>query len=210
MKKISALMPLLLILCACERGQGISLKPYEETFGTPQQFQICHGFGCTERTDVTLTAPEWRAVLQPFAVHAENAEQERTQIAQTVGRMEKMVQHKTGMNTDGPEATTFERDQDQMDCIDEAINTTRTLRFIENTGLLKWNQVVDPVHRGYFVDAMWPHNSGAVQDKKTGEKYVIDSYYSATGEPAHIIPLETWINNWSPQRAGLQDRSSGQ
>ncbi len=209
MKKISALLPLLL-LCACERGQGISLKPYEETFGTPQQFQVCHGFGCTERTNVTLTAPEWNVVLQPFSIRAANAQEEREKIAQTIGRMEKMVQHKTGMNADGPEATTFERDQDQMDCIDEAVNTTRYLKFIESTGLLQWNQVVDPVHRGYFVDAMWPHNSGAVKDKATGQKYVIDSYYNATGEPAHVIPLETWINNWSPKRSGRPDRSSDQ
>ncbi|MCB1681745.1 MAG: hypothetical protein KDI61_09445 [Alphaproteobacteria bacterium] len=210
MKKIFPLLAALILLPACERGQGMSLKPFEETFGTPQKFQVCHGFGCTIRTDVSLNAAEWRSVLEPFAAPAANAQEERQQIAVTVGRMETMVQQKTGMNTDYAKATTFERDQDQMDCIDEAINTTRTLRFIEKAGMLRWNDVVDPVHRGYFVDAMWPHNSGAVKDKQTGQKYVIDSYYADTGKPADIVPLEIWLNNWSPERAGLLDHSSDQ
>lgn len=207
MKNSLRLLALCLLLTACERGQGISLAPYEETWGTEQSFQVCHGFSCTNRTPVTLDRNDWQAILSPFREPASSAEEERSKIAQSIGHIEKIVQQKTGMNPDLGEARTFERDQDQMDCIDEAINTSRYLDFLQKTGVMKWNEPANPVHRGYFVDGMWPHNSGAVREKATGERYAIDSYYRDSGEPADIVPLETWIRNWNPERSGRPDRS---
>lgn len=199
---------LLLLLTACTKGQGISLRPYEDTWGTPNDFYVCHGFNCTNRTPVSLSEQEWQTALSPFRTPAKDAADERSKIAQSIGLIEKMVQQKTGMNADLGEATTFERDQDQMDCLDETINTSRYLHFIEKEGVLKFNEPADPIHRGYFVDGLWPHNSGAVMEKATEERYAIDSYYRDSGKPADIVPLDIWINNWRPYRSGRPDRSS--
>ncbi|MCB1592276.1 MAG: hypothetical protein KDI90_07485 [Alphaproteobacteria bacterium] len=196
------------LLTACTKGQGISLRPFAETWGTPYEFQVCHGFNCTNRTPVALDRSEWENILKPFRTPAADAAEERNKIAQYVGLIETTVQQKTGMKPDKGEARTFERDQDQMDCLDETINTSRYLHFLEKRGILKWNEVADPVHRGYFVDAMWPHNSAAVKEKATGQRYAIDSYYRDNGQPADIVALEKWLKNWSPYRSGRPDRSS--
>lgn len=92
-----------------------------------------------------------------------------------------------------------------MDCIDETINTSMYLKFFEDAGLLKHHTVARPIHRGYFINGMWPHNSGAVQENKTGTIYAIDSYYSDNGGEVHVVDLDTWHAQWRPE--GLRDIS---
>ena len=207
MKKILLLTLSFLSLSACERGQGISLHPYKDYDATPYSFSVCHGFSCSYKTPVTLTEQDWQDILAPFAVRAENAAQEREQIAQSIGIMETKVQKIGQLNPDLGEATTFENDQDQMDCIDEAINTSHYLQYIESFDVLKFNEIANPIHRGYFVDAMWPHNSAAVREIETEERFAVDSYYFDNGTPASIVPIDVWLDRWNPKKSQPQDRS---
>ena len=126
------------------------------------------------------------------------AADERLKIAHAIAQIEKQIIANTGMTPDRGEAHTFEADNGQMDCMDEAINTSQYLKFLEEAGVLKFNEASEPVHRGFFVDGMWPHNSGAVREKATGEIYVIDSYYFDAGHDAAVVPLRKWLDEWRP------------
>ena len=188
-----------LALSACGGGQGISLLPYQDKEESPAKFRLCHGFGCSARTWVALSEKDWDFVTRPLRRKVINAAKERAQIAEAVARMERIVQHNTGMNADIGQATTFEKDQHQMDCLDETINSSRTLAFLADDGLLRYHDVGDPVHRGYFVDGMWPHNSAAVVEKDSGAVYAIDSYYFDNGKRVDVVPLDNWLDTWRPE-----------
>lgn len=204
MRVRATIFSLCLFLAACA-GQGISLIPYQDSGASPQHFRLCHGFSCSERTNVSLSDAQWNKVLSPFKKKAKNAEFERKQIADALSLMEKEVIADTGMKSDFGEARTFEGDQSQMDCVDEAINTSLYLKFLDQAGVLKFHKAAEPVHRGFFVDGQWPHNSGAVEEIATGEKYVIDSYYFDSGVPPAVVPLDVWLAEWRPENLPDKD-----
>lgn len=187
------------VLSGCANGQGISLMPFEQPGANPGNFKLCHGFGCSFTTSVALSQKQWAYVLAPLKKSAKNAETERKNIAKTIARMEKAVTEAADITPDLGEAETFEKDQHQMDCLDETINTSRYLEFIEGEGLLKFHEVADPIHRGYFVDGMWPHNSATVRDLETGEIFAIDSYYFDNGVEPSIVPFKVWMAEWRPE-----------
>lgn len=191
-------------MAACASGQGISLVPFQEAGENPHDFKVCHGFGCSFSTPVSLTKREWAKVSAPLKRRSKTAAAERKKIAKAVALMERVVRKSAGLGKDFGQATTFEKDRHQMDCLDETINTSRTLAFLDGDGLLRFNSVYEPIHRGYFIDGMWPHNSGAVRDNETGEVFAIDSYYSDNGGKVSIVPLATWLDEWRPE--GLRRR----
>ena len=197
----TALILILFTLAGCARGQGISLLPYQDPDATLYDFKLCHGFGCTSRTQVKMDKKSWQKALKPLRVKSKTAEQERRNITKSIALIEREIQKNTGMNIDLGQARTFEKDQHQMDCLDETINTSRYLDFIHQEGLLHHHDVAEPIHRGYFVDGMWPHNSAAVQERMTGQIYAIDSYYSDNGGEVHVVPLDLWLAHWKPDSA---------
>ncbi len=173
------------------------MSPYAQPDETPLAFEVCHGYGCQARSSVRLTEAQWQSVLAAFEPLAQDASAERVQIAEAVGRMEALATHSAGLRPDEAKAQTPRRDDHAMDCIDETVNTDRTLRFLADAGVLRFHAVADVVHRGYFLDGQWPHNSAAVQDKVSGHVYVIDSYYEDNGKPAHIHTLGDWFSGES-------------
>lgn len=189
---------LVLMLCGCTKGQGISLIPYENPEAGPRGFDVCHGFSCTYKTPSYFTDAQWAGILQPLKTTAKDAQAERRNIARSIALMEKYATENAGLRPDLGKAETFEKDQHQMDCLDEAINTSHYLQMLEQAGGLHWNEVSDPIHRGFFVDGMWPHNSAAVKDKETGEVYAIDTYYFDSGVEPAVVPIDEWLDEWRP------------
>ncbi len=177
------------------------MRAYTDYHETRQSFKLCHGYACTQRTPTGIEDTAWRDILSSFAKAAPTPEEERLRIAKAVGQIENHINQKTGMRLDRAEAVAFETDTHQMGCIDEAVNTSRYLRFLGEEGVFAFHKAYDPVHRGYFIDGMWPHNSGAVQENETSDIYVIDSYYQDSGHPADIVALDTWLDNWKPEES---------
>lgn len=195
MKK-NALIIILLFLSAC--STGISLRPYGHDKATPKNFKLCHGFSCSYQTQVKLTDKQWMNATKPLRLNTKSAEQERKNIARAIALMEKNVTETAALNPDLAEATTFEKDQHQMDCIDETINTSLYLQFFEQAGLLKFHSFSLPIHRGYIVDGMWPHNTATVTETATGKIYAMDSYYTGNGGKTYIVEKQEWLNQWRP------------
>ncbi len=196
MKKF-ALLPLTLALAACG-STGMNLAPYKDSAASPEKFYVCHGYGCTHKTWAGFTDKEWAAIKAVFKKKPRDAAAERAQIGKAVGLMEKYAGARSGTSGDLGEARTAKEDENQMDCIDETINTDLYLQFLDKEGIFRYHRHTKPVHRGYFVDGQWPHNSAAVRENASGDVWVVDSYYFANGQPARVVLLKEWFAGWKP------------
>lgn len=191
---------LFLAACKTTQGKGIDISLFHgETKQTPERFSVCSGYGCAFQSKTRLSAEEWGLVRRKFS-RIESAAQERETIAAAVAMLEDMTGRKTGTHRDKARATVFGHDRYQMDCVDEAINTSLYLDFIENDGILKWHEVSTPLRRGHFIDGSWPHNTATIREKKSGQVYVVDSWYGKNGDPPAIIPSEIWLSGWRPEK----------
>ena len=167
--------------------------------GTPSlnAFEICQGGGCAEVSQLNLSQAEWQPISQIFSSKAQNASQERAQIAKAIGALESVVGVKIGTTSD--RAGTFDNSnyQGQLDCNDEAINTTTYMRLLKQNGLMQHHEIEDTRTRNFFFTG-WPHTTAVIHDIKTGERYAVDSWFYDNGAPAVIVPFAEWKANYEP------------
>lgn len=191
------LTSMLVSACATESG-ALRLTNYIEPKLSPSEFVVCHGYGCYYQTRAYFSDAQWQQVKEPLATKATSSEQERQQIAEAIAVMETLVGEAVGTQTDKGGAGFIVSDTGQMDCIDEAVNTSLYLQFLAEDGMLRWHTVDTPTRRGYFFDAEWPHNSAVIKDKTTDIRYVVDSWFFDNGEQPVIVPVEQWLIGWRP------------
>ncbi len=163
-----------------------------------QRFSMCHGQGCREVEQLSLSDQEWQKISAHFQPPAQSARQERQQIALAIAEFEKIIGKKTG--TDRDKARLFEHmgSPGQLDCIDESTNSTVYLMILKKHGLLRWHEPMDHVTRGFFIFG-WPHSSAAMREIRHPEReYAVDSWFKDNGKPPYIIPLEHWREGWEP------------
>ena len=169
----------------------------------PSRFSICYGNTCAKRATVSLSSEEWRQVRLLFAPAAPVAAQERAAIAHAVALLEQIVGTKTGTHQDLPMDVPGFGKPGQLDCIDEATNTTVYLTLLYNDALLRWHTVGGRATRGPFTGLVtsWPHSTSVVRDISSGEQYAVDSWFLANGEPPYIVPMSVWWSGWRPDAA---------
>lgn len=189
---------LMLLLNACGTTRPLKLSDAQSLSPAPESFRLCHGYGCWVKSQVSLTNEEWENATASLKTRADSAEKEREQISATIGKLEQISGVKTGTDKDLAKATMAGHSPYQLDCIDEALNSTTYLSMIENAGLFHYHKVSSPARRGIFIDGAWPHNTASITDIQTGKSYAVDSWYRDNGEPAYIIPLEEWLSGWKP------------
>ena len=167
-----------------------------------QHFNICWGGGCETVSLVSLSSVEWQAVADIFSPDSSNlaadaAEQERSQIALAIGVLENIVGVKTGTSED--KAGTFDNSAypGQLDCNDEATNSTTYMRLLQQAGLIKLHAIEDTRTRNFFFTG-WPHTAAVIREIKTGERYAVDSWFYDNGHPATIVPFSLWKSGYKP------------
>lgn len=188
-------------------GAGCTHSPSEGLFhqyadgNSPSRFLMCHNYGCSRKIWVSLNDTDWAGVRAVFARPAPRPAEERQQIREAVALIERIVGLKTGTANDAAGAAILNFNKNgQLDCIDEAYNTTNYLRFMANDGLIRWHDVGMPERRGYILNR-WPHNTATVIEHGTGQAYAIDSWFGANGELPDVVTLELWLDGWSPPEA---------
>jgi len=169
-----------------------------------QAVDICHGGGCAHMQRVALSDDEWLQVSTIFADSADSAdtklpaaEHERQQIAQALGVLESLIGIKTGTSTD--RAGTFNNASypGQLDCNDEAINTTSYLRLLRRYDLMKYHAIEDMRTRNFFFSG-WPHTTAVIHEVASGERYAVDSWFYDNGYAATIVPFAMWKSGYTP------------
>ena len=163
-------------------------------------FEVCSGGGCADIQRVALTLDEWQKVVAIFATTKDTqigAAQERKQIADAIGVMEKIVGAQTNTATD--RAGTFDNADfpGQLDCNDEAINTTTYMRLMRQKGLIKLHEIEDMRTRNFFFTG-WPHSTAVIHEIASGQRYAVDSWFYDNAMPATIVPFEVWKSGYIP------------
>lgn len=161
-------------------------------------FDVCIGGGCAEIKQVSLNDNEWRKITIIFTGHTKslNAKQERVLIASAIGIFEEIVGKKTGTTQDL--AGTFNFTQGQLDCNDEAINSTTYMRLMRQNGLMQLHEIEDMRTRNFFFTG-WPHTTAVIHEIATGDRYAVDSWFYNNGFPAAIVPFALWKSGYIPQ-----------
>lgn len=190
---------ILSLICVACGSTGINLYPYTDHGATREQFRLCHGQGCTERTAAGFTNSEWKKISAIFKPSPKSSKVERERIAKAIAMMEQISGKKTGTAADKGEAKAPKSDTYQMDCIDETVNTNLYLNFLSRAGLLKYHTPARHIHRGYFVDGTWPHNTATIKEIKSGTVYVVDAFYRDNGQVPYILPAHEWLKGWRPE-----------
>lgn len=152
-----------------------------------------------------LTPPEWDNVLAIFTPQAENAAQERTQIADAIGMLEDIVGTKIGTAAD--RAGTFGNSdyQHQQDCNDEAINSTTYMRLMQQAGLIRLHTIQDTRTRKFFFTG-WPHSTAVIRENESQAEFAVDSWFYDNGHAATIVPLAQWKDGYIPEDSPIHHR----
>lgn len=166
----------------------------------PQQtaLVICYQHGCARQATVHLDAATMNILMQTFAP-TQDAASERASIAVAIAYLERYVGAATGTDRDlgGTFPGAFR--QGQMDCIDEATNTTRYLQLFAQQGWLRWHAPREPAMRLPIPQGWWPHSTAVIRERSSGREFAVDSWFEANGKPPHIVDLPTWRRGWKPE-----------
>lgn len=162
------------------------------------RLEICYQHSCKRQVQIQLSSADVGHVLEVFGARAEDARAERRAIARAIAAFERLIGPKTGTDRDlgGTFPGTFR--PGQMDCIDEATNTTRYLQFLDQTGLLRWHHVAKTATRLPLPRGWWPHTTAVIREHATGKQFAVDAWFESNGYPPHIVDLTTWRRGWKP------------
>ena len=151
----------------------------------------------SETPFITLPTPSNYSICieANFYPIATNAGQEREQIKHAVALLEIYSGTQAGTGQDRAKNDMSKGIRGQLDCIDEASNTTVYLRLLADSDLLQFHQQASRTHRGGLFA---PHNTATIIDTQSNTRYAVDSWFYANGEQPVIIPLLQWKNGWEP------------
>lgn len=168
------------------------------------RFEFCSGGGCADSRILSLSAEEWQPVAAIFSSNQKlTPEIERKNISLAIGLLERIVGEKTATGTD--RAGTFDNSDfpGQLDCNDEAINSTTYLRLMQQLGLIKLHAVEDLRTRNFFFTG-WPHTTAVIHEMGSGKRYAVDSWFYDNGAPATIVPFEVWKADYVPEDSPIR------
>jgi len=166
---------------------------------TPDRLVYCFGHGCAQQKTVAIQPDDWREVRALFANPNMDFEREQGNIRVAIGLLERIAGAQAGTMDDKGGTISFGYDlgPPQLDCYDEAINTSNFLGLLERDGLLRHHRVEAPVQRA-FINGDIIHATGVVREIASGRRYAVDSSFFDNGENASIAPLNAWLEGWKP------------
>ena len=130
-------------------------------------FDHCKGYGCRLIDHVKLDKKAWRKIDKHFRKKPKNAAQERERLEPVIGEFERIVGPITNTHTDVKD-TFYKLGDDQLDCVDESVNTTTYLLLLQERGHIKFHDVEAPTSRPILLGGnRWWHQSAVIRDKET-------------------------------------------
>lgn len=162
-----------------------------------QAVSVCHAYGCQKITRVIFTNKDVKAIAKVMlkTKKADTPYEERRAVAYAIAWMETEVGKRIGTSADRP-GMDFRASGDptQMDCVDEATNTTSYLMFLYSRGLIKKHTVSIPISKGRIWRGVknWPHWTAILKVNESGVRYAIDSWPFVNGENPAVVKLDEW------------------
>ncbi len=164
---------------------------------TKHAVSVCHAYGCQKVTRVLITDKDVAAIAKVMrkTKKADTPYEERRAVAYAISWFEIEVGKRIGTSSDRP-GMDFRASGDptQMDCVDEATNTTSYLMFLYGRGLIKKHTVSIPISKGRVWRGVknWPHWTAILKEEGTGQRYAVDSWIYENGENPAVVKLEDW------------------
>jgi hypothetical protein len=189
-------------LAACASAQD-HVSHFAHPSPTLEDFTVCQGYGCRIQKHIRLEPSVWEEVAGIFDPNPKSAAKERERLGHAIALLEVKIGEAIGASTDRAAAETFSTGSDQLDCIDETVNTTTYLRLLTLHGLMRWHVIGTPDQRGWLLSHLFGStdfitNTAVIVEKETGTEFAVDSYFYPNGRPPIIIPLTEWRKNWRP------------
>ncbi len=171
---------------------------------------ICYNYGCNREVEIRYHRASLNRLAARLAL-ASSAEDERTRLAQEIGRMYRIAATQSPVAADRAGNFLDGGEAGRMDCIDHSTSTMRLLELLEARGWLRFHRVVEPARRTRFI---FQHFSAVIEERAEGEgieggadallsappaqRYVVDTWFVDNGEPAVVLPLAEWLNGGGP------------
>jgi hypothetical protein len=199
---IVATLPL--AACTYDEGHDPSKRFLALGMETPEKnkVEVCHAYGCNMKTEYRFTSKNIAAIRGEMAKVKRNGSpaEERRAIAYAIGLMERQVGEAIGIRDVAGMQWLASGDPTQEDCVDESTSTTSYLMVLQANGLLRYYTVEGPLGEdntlwGTLTERPvknWPHYTAIIREKKTGQRYAVDSWISDNGENPSITKLENW------------------
>jgi hypothetical protein len=196
---------LTLAACTYERT-GAPARHYSEFRVSPptqtNKVEICHAYTCKLKSPYYFRKGDVAnlAALMRKVKRNDTPAEERRAIAYAIGRMETDVGKKLGLKDNPGMSFRSSGDPTQQDCVDEATNTTSYLLVLQANGLIKHHVVETPMAKGNVLKGLvrgqpveyWPHWAAVIKEKKTGQRYAVDSWPFPMGENPGVQKIEDW------------------
>lgn len=199
--KIRFGLPILFVLgvAACTdsttRNPASYLLSYDVREPNKNRVVVCHGYECSIKTGVSINDDDLATIRRMMAGAEKSPAAERQAIANTIGWMERRVAPTAGTANDRDYRDLMSGgDASQLDCIDEASNSTSYMMLFKKLGLLHHHRIGYPIAKGFLLDGRYPHVTAVVIEEDSGKEYSIDSWVFANGEPAAVSPLKDWLS----------------
>lgn len=191
------LVPFLVAACAeVDPARSVTLFYSQSQSFLPRQDAVpyCHGYGCRFREQHALTSAEWAQMVASVQEAAESPQKERENIKRATAAYEDVMGKRFQTHMD--RAGTFQGvgEKGQLDCTDEAFNTTTLLYLLQDAGYLKFHTLKSPASRL----SLWPHTTAVIMEKESGISYAVDSWFDVSAAGAHVVALDSWKGGWSP------------
>lgn len=193
-----AVIVAMLLLGACQGNEERRVARLLDPDPTPAKFSVCYGNSCRLQSEVSLSVAEWDQVRALFEPAPGDALTERRSVARATGLLETFTGQRTDTLGDAPGMGVHWNPDGQLDCIDEATNSTAYLRMMAADGLIRFHDVGLPANR-FVVTAWGPSNTATIRERATGKVYAVESYFRSNGEPAYVLPLDLWTEGWVPE-----------
>ncbi|MBZ0215103.1 MAG: hypothetical protein K8F25_00995 [Fimbriimonadaceae bacterium] len=195
------MLPVLALLgiAACTdsttRNPASYLLSYEVREPDVDRVVVCHAYECSIKTGVSLNDDDIATIRGMMAAGEASPAAERQAIAETIGWMERRVAPVAGTANDRDYRDLMSGgDASQLDCIDEASNSTSYMMLFKKLGLLRHHRIGYPIAKGFLLDGRYPHVTAVVIEEASGKEYSIDSWVFANGERAAVSPLDVWLS----------------
>ena len=189
----------ILLLSGCTYGLNGSneshFRQYQTALPKGDTVTVCSGYGCKAQTTYPFSRADILHIAGIFqsVPRSRSAAEERRAIAYAVAWIEAKVGNDIGTANDRPSIDiAASGDPGQMDCVDEATNSTSYLLIMEKHGLLKFHTVSSPISKGNLIDGRWPHYGARIHETKTDIDWTVDSSMYANGERPIIMPSNDW------------------
>lgn len=190
--------------CVHERS-GPPKQHFAEFSVAPPQgnaVEVCRAYTCSMKTTFYFHRKDIDEItkLMRRTKRADTPFEERRAVAYAIALIEKKVAAKLGIKDRAGMEFRGTGDPTQQDCVDEATNTTSYLLVLQSNGLLKYHTVQIPFSKGDLLKATlegdpvkyWPHWTAVLAEKKTGQRYAVDSWIYANGENPAVVKVEDW------------------